>query len=125
MLEIFASASVADDDRRLRNVIDDLPEKHFENLVASGRINATEIWSGGSGYKIFWCFEAGGKNMHVCASLAIGDVADPSVWGNGVETIARRHNCAAVTFSTSRRGHVADAEKWGAVVTGVTMKKVL
>ncbi len=125
-LEIFDAAAVQGDSAKLCGVIDDLPEKFFENQVAAGLMHASDIvFSMRPLYRIYWQVQAGGKNLHVAASLALTPDGDPSVWGNGVEKIARMQGCAAVTFSTARRAHVSDALIWGAKVTGVTMKKVL
>jgi len=126
MIEIFDAAKITGDDEKLLGVIDDLPELFFLKSVQAGQMRVNEIAKDSIPmYRVYWQIKAGGKNLHICASLSISDQSNPSVWGSGVEILARAHCCRAVTFTTSRRGHIADAITWGAVVTGVTMKKTL
>jgi hypothetical protein len=126
MLSILEAADISGDDQKLACVIEDLPELYFLKQVQAGQMRVNDIsFQMRPLYRIFWQFQAAGKNLHVCASLALSPEGDPSVWGNGVERLARMNGCGAITFSTGRKGHVADARKWGAEITGVTMKKVL
>jgi len=126
ILEIFEAADISEDDGKLAFVIDDLPELFFLKQVQCGQMRVNDIaFNMQPLYRIYWQFQAAGKHLHVCASLALSPAGDPSVWGNGVEKIARLHGCNVVTFSTARKGHVTDGLTWGAKITGVTMRKDL
>lgn len=125
-LEIFDAADLSGDDEKLGCVIDDLPELFFLKQVQAGQMRVNDIaFSMQPLYRIYWQFQAAGKHFHVCASLALSPNGNPSIWGSGVEKMARMNGCSEITFSTARRGHVADALAWGAKITGVTMKKIL
>jgi len=104
----------------------DLPKSFFYRMVSEGRMSASIIrHNGQDAYLIIWQKEFDGKHLHVCASMFVGVKQNHSVWGDGVERIALQNGCVAITFATQRKGHIAAASAWGAVVTGVTMKKVL
>jgi hypothetical protein len=126
LMEIFDTVEIAESEEKLRDVISDLPESYFNTEVFHKRMFCTDIClTGKPEYRIFWQIAAAGKHLHICASLFIGENPNNSLWGAGAEKIARLQGCAAVTFSTCRRGHIIAAQTWGAEITGVTMKKVL
>ena len=125
-LEIVPTMDTGNADETFEMLEGDLPKDFFFRMVREKKMSASVIrHNGESAYLIIWQTEFDGKNLHVCASLFIGSRSDQNVWIEGVERIALQNGCIAVTFATQRKGHIAVAETWGAVVTGVTMKKVL
>jgi hypothetical protein len=125
-LEIVPTLDTRNADENFSLLESDLPKDFFFRMVSEKRMSASIIrHNGENAYLIIWQKEFNGKHLHVCASLFIGAKSNHSVWGDGVERIALQNGCIAVTFATQRKGHIAAASAWGAVVTGVTMKKAL
>lgn len=125
-LDIVPTLDTRNADENFALLESDLPKDFFYRMVSEGRMTASIIrHNGENAYLIIWQKEFDGKHLHVCASLFVGAKQNHSVWGDGVEQIARQEGCKAITFATQRKGHVAAASAWGATVTGVTMKKIL
>jgi hypothetical protein len=118
---------MAADELDLQNVIPGLPEKYFHVGKQQGWCRVSNIIIRDQvQYRLYWQMRALGEHLHVMASLFVGTGANqPDVWAAGAEALARSMNAKKITFETRRKGHIIQAQSWGAVVTGVTMEKVL
>ncbi len=107
-------------------VFGDMPDKFFSEMVAKKRMFCTEIiFNGEPLYRMFWLFQNEGKNLHICAATQISNRQNVSALCDGAEKIARINKCEKITFCTDRAALVQKAKSWGAVVSGVTMEKIL
>ncbi len=121
------AAQMDADEFDLQGVIAGLPEHYFQTGVEQGWASVTNILVAGKVcYRVYWQLRGLGTCCHFMASLFVGDgVNDTEVWSEGCQQIARKTGAKKLTFETARLGHVRQAMARGAVVTGVTMEKVL
>lgn len=126
LVEIFDRDGHETDFSVLACVIDGFKPEYFTAGLKEGWLKASDIHLNGRPlYRLFWQKRGNGEILHVHASLSlgIGPAEGAVAWGKGADMLASREGCKKLTFVTARKAHIAQAQTWGATVTGVTMEK--
>lgn len=110
----------------LQNTLPNLPENYFHKGYAAGWCKVFNVCVAGvPQYRLYFETLNGSGRLHVMASLFIGNKPDPDAWAKGAEILARQFGFKKIVFTTARKGHVIQAQSWGATVTAVVMEKNL
>lgn len=110
----------------LQNVLPNLPENYFHQGFAAGWCKVFNVCvDGAPQYRLYFETLVASGRLHVMASLFIGNRPDPDVWAKGAEILAGKFGLKKIVFTTARKGHVVQAQSWGAKVVSVVMEKSL
>ena len=98
----------------------DLPENFFESKVDAGELNSTvAAFEGTPAFRLIWNKTASHFHLLYLQKIGSGNIEIAFL---AARKLARHLGCDKITLKTARKGMVADAQKFGGVVTGVFME---